>query len=305
MVKMRIGAIILCGAALASEVTAEDADRLRARGETLAKDGRYSDAIDAFKAADRVERRASHACLIALAYTRRELWPQAEIFMAKCHERARPDDPAPDWMTKAEQQISERLATANVAPISITTEPAVSAELTVSSFAPDESFSRRTIHLPFGQHVIFAKAQGYEVAKQEIDVRDRKPQSVVIHLVKAGEQPASAIAPPPPPQPSRTQLPTKPVLFAGAGLIAAGVVVNATFYLSARDQLAESTTPAEYQRRESAYDISRTVMFGLYGVGAAAAITGIVFFALDRDREPTIATVPIRGGGIIALEWRR
>jgi len=308
MVKMRIGAIILCGAALAAEVTAEDINRLRARGEALAKEGRYSEAIDAFKAADRIEPRAGHACLIALAYTRREMWPQAEIFIAKCHERVRPDDPAPDWAPKAEQQIAERLATAKVAPISIATDPAVSAKLTVSSFAPDESFPPRTIHLPPGHHVIFASADGYEPAKQEIDVRDNRPQKVVIHLVKPGEQPeaaAAVAAPPPAATPSRSRLPAKPILFAGAGVVAAGAVVNATFYLSARNQLAESTSLAEYQSRESAYDTSRTVMFGLYGLGAAAVITGVVFFVLDRDREPTVAMVPLRGGGIVAVEWRR
>src|SRR5688572_3278724 len=104
---MRNIAIVLCG--VLAHAHAEDVSQLRARGEELAKEGRFSEAIDAFKAADRISPRADHACLIALAYTRRELWPQAEIFISKCHQRVSPDNPAPDWLPKAEQEISHRL----------------------------------------------------------------------------------------------------------------------------------------------------------------------------------------------------
>src|SRR5690606_20883724 len=102
---------------------AESGERLRARGEQLAKDGRYTEAIDAFKAAEKIEPRARHACLIALAYTRRELWPQAEIFLEQCEQRATPADPIPEWVPTARQQLAERLATVNVAPVDIRVEP--------------------------------------------------------------------------------------------------------------------------------------------------------------------------------------
>src|SRR5690242_5920614 len=70
---VRFHAIVVAGlwCALPAPVHAETPAELQAKGEQLAKDGRFSEAIDAFKAADRIERRASHACLIALAYTRR------------------------------------------------------------------------------------------------------------------------------------------------------------------------------------------------------------------------------------------
>src|SRR4051812_16006045 len=90
-------ALVVGAAAVAAETPAE----LSARGEQLAKEGRFSEAITAFKAADAVEPRAKHACLIALAYTRRELWPQAEIFLDLCRTRATATDPVPDWVPLA------------------------------------------------------------------------------------------------------------------------------------------------------------------------------------------------------------
>src|SRR5512143_861795 len=98
---------------------ADDREALQAKGEQLAKEGRYNDAIDAFKAADRIQPRASHACLIALAYTRREAWPQAELFLSICHQRANAGDPLPDWVPQADQMIKERLASANLAEVTI------------------------------------------------------------------------------------------------------------------------------------------------------------------------------------------
>src|SRR5688572_8864518 len=102
---VRILAIVVAGLLAASGLAAaDDREELQAKGEQLAKDGRFVEAIDAFKAADLIQPRASHACLIALAYTRRELWPQAELFLSVCHHRAKGGDPLPEWVPLAEQQ---------------------------------------------------------------------------------------------------------------------------------------------------------------------------------------------------------
>ena len=57
---------------VASPAHAESPADLQARGEDQARQGHYTEAIDSFKAADRLEPSAAHACLIALAYVRRE-----------------------------------------------------------------------------------------------------------------------------------------------------------------------------------------------------------------------------------------
>jgi hypothetical protein len=63
-------AVLVASSTARAELTAVE---LEARGEALAKTGRYGEAIEAFKAADHIQPRASHACLIALAYARRDL----------------------------------------------------------------------------------------------------------------------------------------------------------------------------------------------------------------------------------------
>jgi hypothetical protein len=110
--------------ALASLARADDLATVEQRGRDAAKNGKFSEAIDAFKEADRLAPRASHACLIALAYTRRELWPQAEIFFTLCHQRATEWDPLPDWLPLAEKTLADHLASANVAEVEIRIEPA-------------------------------------------------------------------------------------------------------------------------------------------------------------------------------------
>ena len=133
----------------ASTVQADTAAERVAAGEQLAKEGRLTEAIESFKAADKLEQRAKHACLIALAYIRRELWPQAEIFMTRCHQRATAGDPVPDWAALAEKQMNERLSSAKVSAVHIRIEPtalAATAKISVSSFPADETFAPRTIH---------------------------------------------------------------------------------------------------------------------------------------------------------------
>ena len=90
----------------ASVAYAEDADTLTAQGEQLAHDGEYSRAIETFKKADALAPSAKHACLIGLAYIRRELWSQAEIFLDRCKQRATAADPLPDWFAEATTQAT-------------------------------------------------------------------------------------------------------------------------------------------------------------------------------------------------------
>lgn len=180
--------VMMVWLAVPAVARADGADQLRAQGETLAKQGNYAEAIDAFKASDALRPRASNACYIALAYTRRQLWPQAELFLETCHARATAADPLPQWVAAADEQIRTKLATADLAQITLRVSPAVPGlVLTVSSFAPDEAFAPRTIHLPFGQHVVFARAPGHADAQVVIDVKDRKPQTIDVVLTPTGD----------------------------------------------------------------------------------------------------------------------
>lgn len=269
---------------------------LQARGEGLAKDGRFSEAIDAFKAADRLEIRASHACLIALAYTRRELWPQAEIWLDICHQRASSGDPLPEWVPEADKQIKDRLADANVAPVEIKVDPSVpDARVTVSSFAPDETFAPRTIHLPPGHHTITVKAAGYTDGERALDIADKTPQQVSITL-------AAVVLATPGATVTTDPLPRK-LLLTGGILIGAGFVSYAVMGYTWHT-LDGGTGFGQWQ--ESTYKVTRVTTLGLWGIGAGLAAVGLVlhYRAHGEDRA-TVSASPIAGGGMVSVGWQR
>lgn len=278
---------------------ADSAAELEAKGQALAKDGQFSAAIDAFKAADRIEPRAGHACMIALAYTRRELWPQAEIFLDACHQRANASDPLPDWVALAEQTLKERLASANVAAITIAVSPNVPATIAVSSFAPDEKFAPRTIHLAPGRHVVTVEAAGFAIAEQAIDVADRSPRTITIELQAPHHEPP----PRNPPVPTvvekhHSNLPWI-VVGAGGAVALAGLAVDLFAVQPVRDKLNTDSIDV-YNQYSSSFDHRRTAAIALYAVGAAAIATGLVLhFTVLKDSEVVVTPTSV------AFEVRR
>ena len=226
---------VLALAGVPQRAFAEDRAALQAKGEQLAKDGHYADAIEAFKAADRIEPRAIHAFLISLAYSRRELWAQAELFLSICHHRSASGDVEPDWVPLADQQIRDRLTSAGMVEVSIEAKPQ-SAKVTVSSFAPDEVFEPQTIHLPIGTHVVFAKAPGYLDGQLTVNITDKTPKHVVIELApdagtaKPGEPLVGngQVFVPEKPEKPEQQTSSKrgmPLMIAGGAAIALGVAL--------------------------------------------------------------------------------
>ena len=306
---VRILAIVVAGlvVAVAGVAAAESGEELRARGEQLAKDGRYSEAIVAFKAAEKVEPRARHSCLIALAYTRRELWPQAEIFLEQCETRATAGDPVPEWLPVAKKQLADRLAAVHVAPVDLRVEPVgADAKLAVSSFAPDELFSPRTIHLPPGRHVVIATASGYADAQQTIEITDASPRTVTITM-RPEPRPVAVVTHDA--GASRASRVPLAVMGAGAGIGLVGLGVHLLVYWPARKDLAkiEPGTPA-YVDAEAAWSSRRSLTIGLYAAGAATVITGAVLKATvfkNVERAPQVAIEPREGGGVLSLGWTR
>ncbi|CAN5923528.1 hypothetical protein BH11MYX3_BH11MYX3_23110 [soil metagenome] len=294
---------------------AESGEEMRTRGEQLAKDGRFTEAIDAFKAAERLEPRARHSCLIALAYTRIEYWPQAEIFLAECEARATPADPVPEWVPTAKAQLVERLATVNVAPVEIKVEPAgVDVKLAVSSFASDELFSPRTIHLRPGRQTIIATAKGYNDAQKTIEVpSDRSPQTVTITLL-----PITTTPPPPPggggpivgPPPSPASKVPLAVMAAGGGIVLAGAALHLLYFKPAHDDLDDAKTQADYDKINGTkeFEKRRNITIAVYGIGAATLVTGLILkLTVFKQTESSVqvSVMPHDGGGMVQLGWSR
>jgi hypothetical protein len=294
---------------------ADEVDDLVVRGEALAKQGEFTGAIEVFKEADAKRPRAAHACLIGLVYTRRELWPQAELFFARCRARATPEDPLPTWMGNAQQQLAAKLAADGAAAVTIAIAPATApARITVSSFAPDESFEPSTIHLAPGRHVLRVTADGYLAASREIVVESSTPQTVSIELRSVAEATAAAAAeaaaakarvvpPPPVPHVERSAVPSI-VMLSGAGLALVGGAVELFVYKPARDRLATAPDVALYDARVASFRDRRDLTIGLYAAAAAAVATGLVL-RYTVFAPVTVSAGPERGGAVVTIGWAR
>jgi hypothetical protein len=268
---------MLASATAHAELTAVE---LQSRGEALAKDGRYSEAIDAFKAADRIEVRASHACLIALGYARRDLWTQAELWRAICQERARPDDPVPEWGAQLDEQIRTQLAA--VPAVTFVVEPST-ARLALADY-PDAVFRAGTIHLPPGHHVILAHAPGYVDAQRTIDVQDATPQHVAIALVTAPALPP----------------PTHTLLYAGLGAAGLGLI---SYGVMSYTYLRLDNNDGFHGGIETTYKVTRVATIGLWTIGGGLLIAAAL---QHRSAEtPTVAISPAPGGGVVSIGWQR
>jgi hypothetical protein len=284
---------------------ADEVDELVDRGETLAKRGEFTSAIAAFKEADVKRPRASHACLIGLVYTRRELWPQAELFLARCRARASADDPLPRWIDTVENQLREKLEAAGAAEIAIVVSPATAAaKVTVSSFAPDEVFEPHTIHLAPGRHMIEVSAQGYVATSREVIVETAEPQTVTIELQKPVAQ-APRTVEPPPPVPPRSIVPTV-LMMGGAALAVAGGAYHLFVYKPALDRLSRAPNDAIYDARLHSFQIRRDVTIGLYAGAALALATGALLNYTYGHREKlTVSAAMSHDGASVVLGWSR
>jgi hypothetical protein len=284
-----------------------DPDALVAEGEALARTGEYTRAIEAFKRADGIVQRARHACLIGLVYTRREVWSQAELFFARCRERAIAADPVPDWLPEAERQLAAKLAEVAAAPVDVRVEPAgVAVKLVLAPFPDDESFTPRVIHLAPGTHTITATADGYEPAQERIEITGKDPVTVTITLRKPGETVPDR--PPPPPPKKRRNI--AKWLWIGAGGVAA---IGVGFHVLAsreREYLSDALTdndPMRYDQHESAFDTYRAVTFACYGAAVTAAAVGAVLhFTRDKEESGPMIGGAIDGdAGFVTIRWRR
>jgi hypothetical protein len=273
---------------VASVAHADPVDDLVAKGQELAKRLEFTQAIAAFKQADAQRPRALHACLIGLAYTRRELWPQAELFFAQCRTRATAGDPAPTWAAEAEHQLTAKLAAANIPAITIVVRPP-RATLAASSFEADEVFPPGVIHLAPGRHQIEARADGYTPQSRDVTVVAGQPQTIEIELAEL-----------PHPKPPSSTLPWI-VAGGGVALVGAGVAVDLLVLQPLNDDLAKSRFL--HAAKSGEFDRAREVTVGLWAAGAIAI--GVGAYLGMRHREVAVSAALDRSGGMIVVGWQR
>jgi hypothetical protein len=278
---MRCPAAVLALLATSGSVAiADDVDDLVAAGEALAKTGEYSRAIGVFKQADAKRPRALHACLIALSYTRRELWAQAEVALATCHERATGGDPLPAWVDALDQTLAAKLDAVDVAPITFRVEPP-SSSAQISIFSPDETFSPRVVHLAPGTYTVTAIVPGRRRVTETIVVADRAPQTVTLVV---------------PPAPSSKV----PWLFIGAGGLMGlgGLAVDLFAVQPAREKMREAIATMngpQWAEQERIFVRRRALTIGLFAGAAVAAGVGVALRFTVYRRNVMVAPGP---GGV-------
>ncbi len=268
-------------------------DPLAAQGQELARQGEYSRAIQLFKRADADHPTSGHACLIGLVYTRRELWSQAEIFFDLCTQRATAADPTPDWLPEARRQLDAKLAEVDAAPIDIRVAPAgIAARITVSSFAPDESFAPRPIHLAPGSYVVSASAPGRSDAQAAIQVTSHTAQIVTLALARM-----------PRPSTADERLGTKLIY----GAIAAAAV-GGLFHGLAEDQRSSlqasvaTDVPSDYRNHVGAFERDRAIAIAGYALAATGLITGLI---LRSHHAPEIGIAVTHDSAAMSIGWVR
>lgn len=300
--KLIVAATALALGEFPTPARADGVDDLVARGEELAKQGEWTQAIIAFKAADVQHPRAKHACLIGLAYTRRELWPQAEVFFGRCRARISADDPAPAWLPDAERTLAEKLATSNAAAVTIVVTPSTTLALvSVSAFAPDETFSPRTIHLAPGTYTITVTAPEHVPSTTTL-VIDGTTHDVPVAIQLT---PASSGARPAPSRVSR--IPTS-LIAAGSAVVVLGFAHHVVLTRPAHDALRDASTNADYEANLDRFTSRRRVTLALYGLGVVTAAAGVVlrYTVFRRTESPVqITAAPASGGAIVSIGWQR
>lgn len=260
-----------------STAMADEVDDLVATGVAFAKRGEYVQAIDRFKQADAKRPRALHACLIALAYTRSELWAQAEIALASCHARAIADDPLPPWSEVLGRTLNTKLV--DLAPISVRVEPpSESATISISGFSRDERFAPRVIYLEPGTYTVTATVPGRGDATITVVIVDRAPQTVTLRFV---------------PRESPSRLPW--LLIGTGGLLAAGgLAYDVLAVQPARSRLQVAVAGMDRSRwveldHSGAFDRRRALSIGLFTSAAIAAGVGVALRFTVSRHEATVA----------------
>lgn len=299
----------------------EEAARLRAEGESFARQRRYEEAVRAFKQADAEEPRGDHDCFIALAYRRLERWAQAEMFLSRCRSRLKSGEAPPTWVPSLTTEIADGLTRTGHARVLIGVEPAeaaAQAQIAVSAFAADERTAPGAIYLPAGKHLLEVSATGFQNGSQTVEVESGREIAVVVKLLP----PEAAVTPPPEEPPaiekpvvSETRRPMTVVergsglgwfcLGVGASAMVAGGIFN---YLALHNQdlLARAKTDADYEEHETRFDAQRIGTYVGYGIGAAGIAAGIYFLLKpQRQRTVWVSGAASDSGASLLLEWHR
>jgi hypothetical protein len=205
-------------------------------------------------------------------------------------------------------------------------------ELVVDGFSLGKTPFPGPMRVAVGGHVAVVMYDGKELLRQQINVAGGMTTSL-----DAGETPAPAeakVAPPPTSEAGATEASVKPVpkpdtaptkeddtgkkggrvwtwvmLGAGAAIVAGGAITGGISMGKEKDLEADCKDKQCPEGREGDADTIRTMNLTadiLYGVGAAAIVTGFVLFFVEpkHNEATTVALVPNGDGFVLAASGR-
>ena len=301
-----VAVLVLCGAAHADPKATADA--LIKEGNVLAAQSDFGGAIAKYKAAALTHSRAIDDCNIGSAYIELHKWPQAQLFLDRCHSRAT-TAATTDFSEQRVKVAKEAMRGGAYAPIDVV-EPA-GATVTVSSFEPDETFTPpRVIWLAHGTHTLTITRNGFQPRTVVVDVpRDQRvseqlePVPVVEPKVERPKLVETTMPPPSPSPPPRARSSRrtwgKIFLIGGVGVAALGGVFH-VLASRTRGRAEELFAGDQFDAEVSTFKTQRAVAIGGYALGGIAIGTGLYLLMTGKERAP-VALAPRPGGAVVWL----
>lgn len=272
-------------------------------GVTTGDHSKLEEAIRLFKQGYELNPHPVILCNIGQAYRVLGKLPRAHMMLTECMRRLPAVQPAAVESFQSVLEDIEVLMPKEHVAVDVVSTPR-GAQLNASVFAPDEQLAAPAIiWLPEGVHTITARLAGYQDSTREItitaeDVSGHPRKGVKIELQPGEDKVVDPIVEPPPPGPSPSSGRRTTgwiALAGGVALVAGGGVMHAIAY-DTRKELVAGLSGDAYDQKVKSFRTQRTLTYSLYGVGAAAAITGAVLLYLSPSHGDRVSVVPSPAG---------
>jgi len=300
------GLALLMGTSLSYGADPSTARQRFVAGAQLYSQGKFSDAVDQFLAADRIAPSAALSYDIARSYEKLGESSLALRWYRDYLRRA--GDPADAAKVRRTVQSLEReLRNKGVQQITVRSIPRGA---TVAIDGEPAGVTPLTTDLPPGHHRLTLTRDDYDPTERPFTLSPDEAQDIDVRLTQKGASasppvpvpvPESASPPPPtttltpvPPEPSRASSPTVRTLgIVGMSVGGAALGGALTFELlrqSSVNDAKKDNTQIGYASKLSAANDRQTASRVLLGVGAGLAVTGGILFLVGNARTERTGT---------------
>lgn len=306
----------LLGSLALADDASDKALALNKEGTKLAEQGKHTDAIERFKAAEVLLPRYQHHCNIGIAYQDSGRLPQALLFLQSCVARAGKNASAASKARLA--TLETKLKGAPWGTLVVTGE---TLRVAIAPWADEEWIvdGQRAFVLEPGPASLLVKRRDGTTWTQPVTVESGStvtvaltpppPPPVAVAVVTPPEKKPEPVKEPPPPPPEPVKIvapveaparPLTPWIVAGSGaaLIALGTI---TYFVAASQVTSFPSTAPESAL--TGYRALVVTTYASWGLGAAALASGLVW-GLVAGSASSVTLVPTVGArGEVSLTF--